>query len=67
MTGPQGTTSTAVCPTGEAIGGGYQAAGGSAASQSAPVFTGSGPATGWQATSSDGTVLTAYAICTAAP
>ncbi|MET9081812.1 hypothetical protein ABZX77_07880 [Streptomyces sp. NPDC004237] len=63
MTGAQGAQSTATCPAGQsAISGGYQnATATSAASQSAPI--GGSPATGWQATSNDGSTLTAYVIC----
>lgn len=77
VTGPVGTsgivgtevTSTALCLGNDvAVGGGFDTSGLAAieVQESAPVFTGTGPATGWRATA---TVLiangeiTAYAVC----
>ncbi|MFJ6559206.1 hypothetical protein ACIQMV_04910 [Streptomyces sp. NPDC091412] len=63
VTGAAGPQSTATCPVGQsAVSGGYQdTAATSGASQSAPI--GGSPATGWQATSNDGTDVTAFVIC----
>ncbi|MEU6364546.1 hypothetical protein ABZ876_02095 [Streptomyces sp. NPDC046931] len=63
MTGAQAPVSIAGCNPGDvAVGGGFQnTAPGQNIDASQPVFTGTGPATGWQVSS--GAPATAFAIC----
>ncbi|WP_052189728.1 hypothetical protein [Streptomyces sp. NRRL S-1824] len=67
-TGILGVESTALCSPGDvAVGGGYNSNAITInVTQNAPVFTGSGPATGWQTSATVGLItdsLTSFAIC----
>jgi hypothetical protein len=67
VTGAPGTTSTALCTGNDvATGGGYQGSiTGVTVDRDGPVFTGTGPATGWQVVQAVGAIgeVTAFAIC----